>query len=214
MEALIAAGLLSAAGAAGAGVAAPAAAGALGAGAGGLGAGLGAGAGGLGAGLGAGALGTGAGAAGAGGLVSMAPAFAGALGSGAAGAGGATGLGGLAGSLTGALGSGGAFLPTSTALSAMPSGASLGNAPSGLLNSLVNILPKGKSPLENALLLGQVGSLVGGLLGGDKKGGIGASPLIGNPGGGGGFRPTATGQLEALQQLAAASRRPQGKFFS
>ena len=84
---------------------------------------------------------------------------------------------------------------------------------SGLLG---NLFKPGMSGMEKTLQLGQLGSLVGGLLGGDdKKSQMGASPLPGGVGGGGGFRPTATGQLEALQQLAAAQRRSGGqKFFS
>ena len=84
---------------------------------------------------------------------------------------------------------------------------------SGLLG---NLFKPGMSGMEKTLQLGQLGSLVGGLLGGDdKKSQMGPSPLPGGGGGGGGFRPTASSQLEAIQQLMQAQRRSGGqKFFS
>ena len=95
----------------------------------------------------------------------------------------------------------------------MPSGASLGNP--GMLQGLMNnFMPSGGSGLENSLKMGALGQMLGGLLGGGDKPQMGASPLPPGGGGGGGYRPSVSGQLEALQQLALASRKPkQGGFF-
>lgn len=218
METLAALGILAAAGGTGAAAAAPAAGAALGTTGAGLGAGTAAG---LGAGAGGGMLASLVPAAGLG--ASAVPA---ASGTAALGAAPALGLGPL-GSAAPALGSSlaelgapgvanayTAFAPTAIdAMGGLTTPATSGGGFSMSRLMPGNLFPKDKSILENALLAGNVGAMLGGILRGSPTQ-VGSSPLPGLPREGGGFRPTASAQLEALQQLLLASRRPRsGGFF-